>query len=62
MKYLLVVGDGMADYPVSELGDKTPLQVAHKPNMDMISAKGKNGLFKSVPDSMAPGSGPAILS
>jgi 2,3-bisphosphoglycerate-independent phosphoglycerate mutase len=62
MKYLLVVGDGMADYPVSELGDKTPLQVADKPNMDMISAKGKNGLFKSVPDSMAPGSGPAILS
>jgi 2,3-bisphosphoglycerate-independent phosphoglycerate mutase len=62
LKYFLVVGDGMADYPVSELGNKTPLQVAHKPNMDMISAKGKNGLFKSVPDSVAPGSGPAILS
>ena len=62
MKYLLVVGDGMADYPVPELKGKTPLQVANKPNMDWLAAKGKNGLFKTVPDSLTPGSGVAILS
>ena len=62
MKYLLIVGDGMADYPVPELGKKTPLQVAKKPNMDMIAAKGRNGLFKTVPDGLIPGSGTAILS
>ncbi|WNZ28778.1 MAG: cofactor-independent phosphoglycerate mutase [Candidatus Bathyarchaeota archaeon] len=62
MKYILILGDGMADYPIAELGDKTPLQVANKPNMDLIAAKGQNGLLKTVPDSMNPGSGPAILS
>jgi 2,3-bisphosphoglycerate-independent phosphoglycerate mutase len=62
MKYLLVVGDGMADYPVPELGNKTPLQVAHKPNMDGIAAKGRSGLIKNVPDDMKPGSETAILS
>ena len=35
MKYLLILGDGMADYPVTELDDKTPLQAANKPNMDI---------------------------
>ncbi len=62
MKYLIVVGDGMADYPVPELGNKTPLQVARKPNMDSIAAKGRNGLIKTVPDDMNPGSETAILS
>ncbi len=62
MKYVLIVGDGMADYPVPELGNKTPLQVAHKPNMDAIAAKGKNGLIKNVPDGLNPGSETAILS
>jgi 2,3-bisphosphoglycerate-independent phosphoglycerate mutase len=62
MKYLLVVGDGMADYPVPELGNKTPLQVANKPNMDAIAAKGRSGLIKNVPDDMSPGSETAILS
>ena len=62
MKYLLVVGDGMADYPVPELNGKTPLQAANKPNMDMIAAKGRNGLLKTVPDGLTPGSGIAILS
>ena len=47
MKYLLVVGDGMADYPLTELGNKTPLQAAYKPNMDSIAAKGKSGLIKN---------------
>jgi 2,3-bisphosphoglycerate-independent phosphoglycerate mutase len=62
MKYLLVVGDGMADYPVPELGGKTPLQVAKKPNMDAIAAEGRSGLIKNVPDDMNPGSETAILS
>jgi 2,3-bisphosphoglycerate-independent phosphoglycerate mutase len=62
MKYVLVVGDGMADYPVPELGDKTPLQVAFKPNMDSIAAKGRNGVIKTVPDGFNPGSDTAILS
>jgi 2,3-bisphosphoglycerate-independent phosphoglycerate mutase len=61
-KYIIVVGDGMADYPIPELNNKTPLQVAHKPNMDSIAAKGKNGLLKTVPDGMTPGSDVAILS
>ncbi len=62
MKYVLVVGDGMADYPVPELGGKTPLQVAHKPNMDSIAAKGRSGLLRTVPDGMGSGSDTAILS
>ena len=62
MKYLLVVGDGMADYPVPELGNKTPLQAAHKPNMDAIAAKGRSGLIKTVPDESTPGSDIAICS
>jgi len=62
MKYILVVGDGMADLPVRELGGKTPLQVAYKPNMDSIAAQGQSGLIKTVPDGMTPGSDTAICS
>ena len=62
MKYILVVGDGMSDYPIPELGDKTPLQAAIKPNMDAIAAKGRSGLIKNVPDECTPGSETAICS
>lgn len=62
MKYVLVVGDGMADYPVPELSNKTPLQVASKPNMDLIAAKGRSGLLKTVPEGFSSGSDTAILS
>ena len=62
MKYVLVVGDGMADYPIPELGDKTPLQVAFKPNMDSIAVRGRSGLIKTVPDEITPGSDAAICS
>jgi 2,3-bisphosphoglycerate-independent phosphoglycerate mutase len=62
MKYVLIIGDGMADYPVPELGNLTPLQAAHKPNMDSIAAKGRNGLLRTVPDGFAPGSDTAILA
>ena len=62
MKYILVVGDGMADYPIGELGNKTPLQAAVKPNMDSIAAQGQSGLIKTVPDELTPGSDAAICS
>jgi len=62
MKYLLVVGDGMADYPVPKLDGKTPLQVARKPNLDYIAEKGRSGLLKTIPDGMGSGSDTAILS
>ncbi len=59
---MLVVGDGMADYPIPELGNRTPLQAARKPNMDAIAAKGRNGLLRTVPDGLNAGSDVAILS
>jgi 2,3-bisphosphoglycerate-independent phosphoglycerate mutase len=62
MKYILVVGDGMADYPVPELENKTPLQAAYKPNMDSIAANGRSGLIRTVPDELSPGSETAICS
>lgn len=62
MKYVVVIGDGMADYPLEELGGKTPLQVAHKPNMDEIAARGKNGLLVTIPEGMSAGSDIANLS
>ncbi|MDI9578011.1 MAG: cofactor-independent phosphoglycerate mutase [Thermoproteota archaeon] len=62
MKYIIVVGDGMADLPIPELGNKTPLQVAYKPNLDGIVAKGRSGLIKTVPDECAPGSDTAICA
>jgi 2,3-bisphosphoglycerate-independent phosphoglycerate mutase len=62
MRYLLVVGDGMADYPVPELDNMTPLQVARKPNMDAIAAKGRNGLLRTSREDLSAGSDTAILS
>ncbi len=62
MKYVLIIGDGMADYPIPELGNKTPLQSAYKPNMDSIATKGRSGLIKNVPDGLTPGSEVAICS
>ena len=62
MKYILIIGDGMADYSIPELGDKTPLQAAYKPNMDAIATRGRNGLIKNVPDDLSPGSDVAICS
>jgi len=62
MKYIVLVGDGMADYPIPELGGLTPLQAADTPNMDFIAKHGKCGLAKTVPDDMPPGSDVANLS
>lgn len=62
MKYLILVGDGMGDYPLSELGDKTPLEAAHTPAMDELCAQGELFLTHTVPPGYAPGSDVANLS
>ncbi|HJJ85029.1 MAG TPA: cofactor-independent phosphoglycerate mutase [Methanocorpusculum sp.] len=62
MKYLLILADGAADEPLEELGGKTPLEVAKKPNMDMIAKKGRCGMLKTVDESMTPGSDVANMS
>ena len=61
-KYIILLGDGMADYPIPELGNRTPLEAANTPNMDAVCARGILGLAKTVPDGMAPGSDTANLS
>ncbi|HWQ63502.1 MAG TPA: cofactor-independent phosphoglycerate mutase [Methanospirillum sp.] len=61
MKYLIVLGDGMADEPIAELGGKTPLEVAETPFMDQIVREGAMGLLKTVPDGYQPGSDIANL-
>lgn len=62
MKYVVVLADGMADYPLDELGQLTPLEYAHTPNFDRLAAKSRLGLVKTVPDGMPPGSDVANLS
>ena len=56
MKYVLILGDGMSDEPVKELGNRTPLQVAKIPHIDRLAARGEVGLVKTTPDGYAPGS------
>lgn len=62
MKYLVLLCDGMADYPVEELGNRTPMECAEKPNMDKLAKKSKVGLVKTVADGLKPGSDVANLS
>ncbi len=62
MKYLVLVADGMADYPIKELGERTPLEVARKPNMDFIAKAGMLGRIKTIPDKMSPASDVANIS
>lgn len=62
MKYLVLLCDGMSDYPVRELGEKTPMEAAHKPVMDRLAASGEVGLLKTVADGLKPGSDVANLS
>ena len=62
MKYVVVIGDGMADNPIKELDDQTVLQRAEIPNMDLIASNGVSGLLKTVPEGMTPGSDVANLS
>ena len=62
MKYIVLVGDGMADYPLEELHGRTPLEVAKTPHMDSIAQAGLVGWIKTIPDRMAPASDVANLS
>lgn len=62
MKYVIVLGDGMADRPIEELQGKTPLEYAKTPAMDELAAKGEIGTVHTIPDGMSPGSDTANLS
>ena len=62
MKHIIILGDGMADEPITALGNKTPLQAADTPYMDLLARKGRNGLLNTVPDGFSPGSEIANLS
>jgi 2,3-bisphosphoglycerate-independent phosphoglycerate mutase len=62
MKYIVMLGDGMADLPIPSLGGKTPLQAASKPRMDYLAQNGLCGLVRTVPEGMKPGSDTANLS
>ncbi len=62
MKYIILIGDGMAGRPLAELGGKTTLEAAHTKNIDRLLRKGKTGLVQNVPDGMAPGSDVACMS
>lgn len=62
MKYIVILGDGMADEPIDALGGKTPLACAETPVMDELASKGETGMVQNVPAGMAPGSDVANLS
>ena len=62
MKYLILIGDGMADRPIAKLGGKTPLMVARTPNMDALAQQGEIGLAHTIPPGMPKGSEIANLS
>jgi len=62
MKYIIVLGDGMADEPVESLGNRTPLQFARTPYMDLLAKRGNSGLLATIPEGMHPGSEVANLS
>jgi 2,3-bisphosphoglycerate-independent phosphoglycerate mutase len=62
MKYIIILGDGMADEPLAELGGRTPLEYAETPNMDRIAREGRCGMLRTVPEGFEPGSDVANLS
>ncbi|NOZ24777.1 MAG: cofactor-independent phosphoglycerate mutase [Nitrospirae bacterium] len=62
MKYIVIIGDGMADRPIDELGGKTPLQAAFTPNMDRLAGTGILGRVRTIPEGFSPGSDVANLS
>ncbi len=62
MKYIVVLGDGMADLSIEELGGKTPLEYAETPNLDRLSKLSEIGMVHTIPDGMSPGSDTANLS
>ena len=62
MKYVVILPDGVADRPMAELGNKTPLDVSKHPNMDWIARHGVSGLANTIPDGFAPGSDVGCMS
>ena len=62
MKYIVILADGMPDYPLDELGGKTPLEYARTPHLDRLAKCGETGLAKTVPEELPPGSDVANLS
>ncbi|MCX7705565.1 MAG: cofactor-independent phosphoglycerate mutase [bacterium] len=62
MKYLILVPDGAADYPVEKLNNKTPLEFAFKPNIDFLTENGRCGIMETIPPGLPPGSEVANLS
>ncbi len=62
MKYVVILGDGMADEPIGSLGNKTPLEKAATPVMDALAAESEIGLVHTIPEGMKPGSDTANLS
>jgi len=62
MKYIVVLGDGMADYRMPQLGNRTPLQCAKKMNIDYLAANGETGMVRTIPEGIPPGSDAANLS
>lgn len=62
MKYIVILGDGMADEPMDILGGKTPMECADTPTMDAMACAGRMGMVQNVPSGMAPGSDVANLS
>ena len=62
MKYVLILGDGMADRPISELSGKTPLEYAKTPMLDALAKKSEVGLVHTIPEGMSPGSDTANMS
>jgi len=56
VRYIIIHGDGMADWPCEELGGRTPLEAAHKPNMDLIATRGTLGMVATIPPGMPSGS------
>ncbi|MBN2415123.1 cofactor-independent phosphoglycerate mutase [bacterium] len=61
MKYIIILGDGMADYPIPALGGRTPLMAANTPHIDELCRKGRTGRLVTVPADMPPGSEVANL-
>ena len=62
MKHIIILGDGMADWPIEAFGGATPLQAANKPCMDRLAAIGRSGVLASIPEGFAPGSEIANMS
>lgn len=62
MKYAILIGDGMADYPLDALGGRTPLAKAATPNLDYLATQGELGLVQTIPEGMEPGSDVANLA